>query len=244
VSGGRAELRARRAQLVARAAVERDEIAHDLGAWSGVLAKADRVLGALSFVRRMTPVLGIGFGLAGAMAGRPKTAGGWIQAAMGAWRAIRWVGLLTLVLIPACGTQTTRSVVGTLEVKAAIDSLWTGYAHASDRKDTAAFGALLTEDATLVYSGRPTAQGREEIQTVLASIYAGIDPTGLRIEPDETRVSGLIAVQSGTFQDSFNDKGISKTDYGRFVLVAESEDNRTWKIRRLVRIDDSTRATP
>src|SRR6185295_13789761 len=113
------------------------------------------------------------------------------------------VALLALAIIPACGPQTMRSAVGTLEVKAAVDSLWSAYAHASDRKDAGAFGALFTEDAVLVSAGVPTVHGRQAIQERLVSMYADLDPTGLRVEADETRVSGTIAVQSGTFEESF-----------------------------------------
>ncbi len=154
------------------------------------------------------------------------------------------LAILALTLIPACVTRTISSAVGTLEVKAAVDSLWTGYAHASDRKDAAAFGALFAEDATLVYSGAPTQRGREEIQQFLVALYADIDPTGLRIEPEETKVTGSLAVQSGAFQESFNEKGVPKTEYGRFALVAEQQDDRSWKIHRLVAIADSTTASP
>ena len=149
--------------------------------------------------------------------------------------------LAILALIPACTKETTPSAVEALEVKAAVDSLWAGYAHASDRKDAAAFGALFTEDATLVFSGATTVRGRGAIQTFLVSLYADVDPTGLRIEPDETKVSGPIAVQSGTFKESFLEKGVSKTEYGRFVLLAEQGKDRGWRIRRLAAMADSTK---
>jgi len=152
--------------------------------------------------------------------------------------------LIVLAIIPACGTRTMRSAVGTLEVKAAVDSLWSGYAHASDRKDAAAFGALFVEDAALVYPGVPTVHGRQAIQEHLVSMYADIDPTGLRVEADETRVSGTIAVQSGAFEENFNEKSTAKTRYGRFALIAEPERERSWKIRRLVVVVDSTVASP
>jgi len=150
--------------------------------------------------------------------------------------------LLALAIIPACGPQTMRSAVGTLEVKAAVDSLWSAYAHASDRKDAGAFGALFTEDAVLVSAGVPTVHGRQAIQERLVSMYADLDPTGLRVEADETRVSGTIAVQSGTFEESFNEASAAKTRYGRYVLIAEPEQ-RLWKIRRLIVVVDSTAAS-
>jgi len=112
------------------------------------------------------------------------------------------IALLFLALVPACATQTTPSAVDALEAKSAVESLWTGYARASDRKDAVAFGALFVEDATLDYSTAPRVRGRDAIQSFLAALYAGVDPTGLRIEPDETKVSGSVAVQSGIFAES------------------------------------------
>ena len=152
--------------------------------------------------------------------------------------------LLISGLFSACAPQTSRSPVTTLAIKAAIDSLWTGYAHASDRRDAAAFGALFTEDATLMYSGAPTARGREAIRTYLASLYSGIDATGLRVVPDETRVSGLFAVQGGTFEGTFLQKDKSMMELGRYTLVAEMQPDHAWKIARLTAIVDSTVATP
>jgi uncharacterized protein (TIGR02246 family) len=149
--------------------------------------------------------------------------------------------LLGVALVPACAERSTPSAVEGLAAGAAIDSLWTGYARASDRKDADGFGALFTEDATLVTSNAPTAQGREAIQKFLVSRYADIDPTGLRVEPDETRIAEGIAIQSGTFEERFLDKGRGRAEYGRFVLIAEQGKDHAWKIRRLVAIADSTR---
>lgn len=157
--------------------------------------------------------------------------------------ALRAVALLLAIgaLIPACAKQTTPSAFEALSVKASIDSLWTAYAHASDRKDADAFGAFFTEDAVLVHTGAATVRGREAIQTFLASRYADIDPTGLKVDAEETKVSGPIAVQSGTFEENFLEKGAERTRYCRYVLLTEQGDDRAWKIRRLAAITDSTK---
>ena len=147
-----------------------------------------------------------------------------------------------LLSFSACGRQSAPSAVESLTAKAAVDSLWSGYAHASDEKDPERFAKLFTDDAVVDYSGVPTARGRDAITTFLTSLYIDIDPTGLRIEPDETRVSGSTAVQSGAFQEHYIEKNTAKTEYGRFVLVAERGDKDTWKIRRLMAIVDSTTA--
>lgn len=149
---------------------------------------------------------------------------------------------VALTLAPACSQQSAPSAVQSLEAKAAVDSLWAGYAHASDEKDPEGFGPLFTEDAVLDYSGVPTVRGREAIKIFLASLYVDIDPTGLRIEPDDTRVSGSTTVQSGVFMEHFIEKDTEKTEYGRFVLIAERGDGAKWKIRRLMAVADSTTA--
>lgn len=57
-------------------------------------------------------------------------------------------------------------------------------------------------------------------------------------------MSGSVAVQSGDFQERFIEKNVERTNFGRFVLVAEAGTEGSWRIRRLVAIEDSTRDTP
>lgn len=160
-------------------------------------------------------------------------------AAFAAAAALAAAGLLSL---SACTRQSAPSAVESLTAKAAVDSLWSGYAHASDEKDPEGFAKLFTDDAVVDYSGAPTARGRDAITTFLISLYIDIDPTGLRVEADDTRVSGSTAIQSGVFMEHFIEKDTAKTEYGRFVLVAERGDKGVWKIRRLMAIADSTTA--
>jgi len=148
----------------------------------------------------------------------------------------------SLAAFSACSRQSAPSAVQTFSAKAAVDSLWSGYAHASDEKDPEGFARLFTEDAVVDYSGAPTVRGRDAIKMFLVSHYVDIDATGLRIEPDEIRVSGSTAIQSGDFEEHFIEKDKEKTEYGRFVLVVEQGDKGVWKIRRLMAIADSVTA--
>jgi uncharacterized protein (TIGR02246 family) len=145
-----------------------------------------------------------------------------------------------LLLLPACAKQEAPSAVQALTVRAAIDSLWAGYARASDQKDAAAFGQLFTEDATLARSNAPTVRGREDIQRYLAATYKDVDPTGLRVESEDTMVAGSTAVQTGMIQERFAENGGERTTYGRYVVVASQESDGAWRIRRLFGIADST----
>lgn len=126
-------------------------------------------------------------------------------------------------------------------VKTSIDSLWTMYATASDQRDSIAFESLFTEDAALVFSNAPTVHGRRAIGEFLAKLYAPIDATGFRVVPEELKVSGYLAAQSGTFEERFLQDGVEKTEYGRFVLIAERGSDKSWRIRRLAAIADSIR---
>ena len=154
------------------------------------------------------------------------------------------LALLVLAAVPACNLNSTRSAIGTLQVKADIDSLWTGYAHASDQRDAAAFSALFTEDARLAYSGAPTVRGREAIGTFLVSLYQKVDATGVRVMPTETRASGPLAVQDGTFEESFIQNEKAMTELGRYTLIAEMGSDHAWKIMSLTAIADSIVPAP
>jgi uncharacterized protein (TIGR02246 family) len=149
--------------------------------------------------------------------------------------------LLLLALAPGCGTGTTTSAASVFEAKAAVDSLWAGYAAAAHAKDAAAFGKLFVEDATLDFSTAPTEHGRDAISAYLAKLYEDVSTTGMRVEADETRAEGSLAVQTGTFAEGYVEKGAQRTEYGRFVLIAERGSDRAWRIRRLVAFADSTR---
>ncbi|HEX7077909.1 MAG TPA: nuclear transport factor 2 family protein [Candidatus Eisenbacteria bacterium] len=148
--------------------------------------------------------------------------------------------LLVLAVVPSCGGNNLDTALEAAKAKSAIDSLWTRYAVASDQHDAIGFESLFIEDGTLVYDRAPTVNGRRAIGAFLDSLYRGVDATGLRIVPEDLQVSGTLAAQCGTFEESFNEAGKPKTEYGRFVLIADRGSDQTWRIRRLVALADST----
>lgn len=91
MSRGRETHRARREELVAQSAAQREEIARVLGAWSGALAGADRAFRVLGHVRKITPLLGVVLGVATLIASRSRNASGLIRGAVAAWRSTRSV---------------------------------------------------------------------------------------------------------------------------------------------------------
>jgi hypothetical protein len=91
VSKGLEALLERRARLVQRAAVERDELAARLGRWSRPLALVDRGLTFVASLRKSAPLLGVslGLGMAALAIARPRSIAGWLQGGIAAWKAVR-----------------------------------------------------------------------------------------------------------------------------------------------------------
>ena len=97
MSKGLEAIRDRRARLVERAAMERDELAALLERWSRPLAVVDRGLTFFSALRKRAPLLGVsvGLGLAALAIARPRSIAGWAQGGLAAWKAVRsFSGLL------------------------------------------------------------------------------------------------------------------------------------------------------
>jgi ketosteroid isomerase-like protein len=156
-----------------------------------------------------------------------------------------WILALLIAIVPACGTQQELdTTVQAATVRASLDSLWAQYAVAADQRDSIAFGALFFDDATLVFSNAPTVSGRAAIETFLVTRYTGIDVTALRVTPDDLRVHGPLAVETGSFEEDYTEAGAPKTQAGRFVLIAEPDAKKAWKIRRMVSMADSVRTRP
>jgi hypothetical protein len=81
---------ARRARLVERAAIERDELAGLLGAWQKPLGAVDLGLAFVGALKRSAPVIGmvIGVGMAALAFVRPANIGGWIEGGQAVWRML------------------------------------------------------------------------------------------------------------------------------------------------------------
>jgi len=154
---------------------------------------------------------------------------------------IAMLSFLVLAAVSSCAGNDIDSAVQSAKAKTAIDSLWTSYAVAGDQRDAAAFAALFTEDATFVFAGAPSVHGRVAIGEFLAKRYTAIDATGLRVVPEELKASGSLAAQSGAFVSQFIEADSQRTEYGRYVLIAERGSDKTWRIRRYMGIADSIR---
>ena len=83
------EIRARRAHLMARAAVERERVSVQLRAWKAPLALADKGYAAAHYVRRNPQWIVAAAVLLAVL--RPRRALSWARSGLIAWRAWRWI---------------------------------------------------------------------------------------------------------------------------------------------------------
>lgn len=147
--------------------------------------------------------------------------------------------LLASIFLVSCASNDVDSAVQAAKAKASIDTLWTQYAVASDQRDAAAFERLFTPDATLSFQGAENLHGGKEIAAALAARFRDIDATRFQVVPEEMKASGILAVQSGAFERGFIQADSQKTEYGRYVLIAERGSDQRWRIRRLAGFADS-----
>lgn len=94
MSGELKEVLARRARLVARAAVERDEFARLAGAWQKPLAVVDGGLAVIRMLSAGARAVGVGLGivLAALAIVRPRNLNAWLWGGVTVWRLAQTVG--------------------------------------------------------------------------------------------------------------------------------------------------------
>ena len=83
------EIRTRRAQLMARAAVERERISVQLSAWEAPLALVDKSISAVRYARQHPEWIVAALVLFAVL--RPKRALTWARNGLIAWRSLRWI---------------------------------------------------------------------------------------------------------------------------------------------------------
>jgi len=83
------QIRAKRARLLARAAVERERVAVQMRAWEAPLAFADKGLRAVRYVRRHPEWILAAAALLVVL--RPRRAIAWARRGIAVWRTWRWM---------------------------------------------------------------------------------------------------------------------------------------------------------
>lgn len=95
--------------------------------------------------------------------------------------------------------------------------------------NAAAAAGFYTADATFMPPNEPAVRGRSNIQAWFQKqLDAGA--ANLRLTPAESRISGDLAFEAGTYTLSINPKaGASMTDNGKYLVVLK-KDGTAWKI--------------
>ncbi len=113
----------------------------------------------------------------------------------------------------------------------AIAKIRTGWKDAANKHDAAAVAALYADDATMVGTGIPVANGKAEIQTRLGQILPG--STTSAIDSKDLVISGDVAYDYGTYSQTVTPpKGKAMPINGYYVVTLKKGSDGSWKMLR------------
>ena len=84
-----AEIEAKRARLIERAALERNDVVQTLELWSQPLGLVDRFLAGVRFVMARPPLIAVA--VIALVLLRPRSAWKWARRVLGLWQGYRWL---------------------------------------------------------------------------------------------------------------------------------------------------------
>lgn len=109
--------------------------------------------------------------------------------------------------------------------------------------DAARVAAHYTADATFMPPNEPAVQGRANIQAWFQKHMDG-GPATLKLEPRESRISGDLAFEAGTYTlDVKPNEGQPISDTGKYIVVLRKEGG-DWKISNDIFNSDLPPAPP
>ena len=116
---------------------------------------------------------------------------------------------------------------------AAVHQAMDAYVTTALSNDVAAISAFWTDDAVFLNTGMPTIRGRISIDSLIQSMRAAMQVTGLEVQLDEVTVSGDAAYMIGTFHETLvPNEGPTQEVTGRFLQVWRRQSDGSWKIAR------------
>lgn len=156
------------------------------------------------------------------------------------------VALICPALGAACAGAPERTpAVDTSAVRAAIDTMWSGFTAAMVNADTVALRRYYTDSASFAESGVPTARGRAALVSGAAQALASMRYIESRFDSEVTELAGNRAFQVGTYRDVVQPAGQAPLEVRGRVAAALARDSAgTWRVAHLVVIRDSVRALP
>lgn len=143
---------------------------------------------------------------------------------------------LTLAFSSDAGAQrgqTKGSPAAT--ARAGIDSAWDRFMGFARAGNTAAMAGMYAEDATLVEPA-VTVTGRENIEKAMRAWFATARYFGRTRQQTSLDISGDLLVESGTFSESFQERGKARVkNEGRYLVVWRRAGG-AWQVQRDVEL--------
>jgi uncharacterized protein (TIGR02246 family) len=144
--------------------------------------------------------------------------------------------LVIVVAVSACSpaTETSGSAVSAEQDMAAIGRVRDDYMAAWKAGDAGAIVDLYTADAVLLPRNQPTVTGHDAIMQYSAGFFAQFVPDGIKLTSEETKVSGDLAMDRGTFDIMATPKtgGDQVHEMGRYIVLLQRQADGSWKLTR------------
>jgi uncharacterized protein (TIGR02246 family) len=145
---------------------------------------------------------------------------------------------LAAVALCACakggGPGANSSAAGTAasdSAAAAVAKVRDDWAEGSHTQNAVRVASLYSEDAVMVGSDQPLASGRSSIEAALAKAFP--ISHGLKINSENTDVSGDLAYDFGTYSELVQPPGGKETIVGgAYLVVLKKQSDGSWKIVR------------
>jgi ketosteroid isomerase-like protein len=153
--------------------------------------------------------------------------------------------LITIIIgCVACSRASPGSPVDGNAAAAGIDSLNDRLIQTYRDRNPTAYGALYTDTAVFEWPAFNTVRGRSGLEAMVRSNWANLDSMDLKLAVASRRIAKDQATEFGAFEQSYREKGVHKTEFGRYVTVLARQPDGTWRIDRFFGFEDSTRLLP
>ncbi len=148
-------------------------------------------------------------------------------------RHVRLVALTAALLAAApLPAQQVRQQGSTAAARQAIEKVWQSVNEIARRGDAVALAALYTPDALAIDPSMPTVAGRPAIEKLFRDRFATTRFIDMTREQTSFEVYGNIALESGTYSQTWQEKGKSPTVLkARYTAIWKRVEGR-WLLHR------------
>ncbi|MEX2110133.1 MAG: nuclear transport factor 2 family protein [Gemmatimonadaceae bacterium] len=154
-------------------------------------------------------------------------------------------GAVIASLLVGLGCSQQPDQASDREASAGIDSLNNRISQAYRDRNPQNYAALYTDTAVFEWPAFNTVRGRAGLEAMARMSWASLNDMGLELTVSSRRITPNHATEFGAFRQSWRDsKGVSMTEFGRYVTVLARQSDSTWLIDRFFGFADSTRPLP